>query len=163
MNARSLLFPFAYCAPGHARFLAAAEPGRWSSARYGQLCRFGIFARLQHGVPRHGTQPAGMARYHAAPGPGAEHVRDRKPQRLHWPARFQCESESVPPPENHEEIRAESCKFTNTPHYLQIDGGFGSVSFGQITSAGIGTSVDGSSRQLQLGVRILFRYETMGR
>lgn len=54
------------------------------------------------------------------------------------------------------EFRAESYNFTNTPQYPNPDGGFGNATFGQITNAGIGSSADGGSRQIQLGLRILF-------
>ncbi|MBI2687215.1 MAG: TonB-dependent receptor [Acidobacteria bacterium] len=54
------------------------------------------------------------------------------------------------------EVRAESYNFTNTPQYPNPDGGFGNATFGQITSASIGNSSDGGSRQIQLGMRILF-------
>ena len=36
------------------------------------------------------------------------------------------------------------------------DGGFGNATFGQITNAAIGNSADGGSRQIQLGLRLLF-------
>jgi hypothetical protein len=45
-------------------------------------------------------------------------------------------------------FRAESYNFTNT--------GFGKLTFGQITSAGIGNSADGGSRNIQFGLRLLF-------
>jgi hypothetical protein len=54
------------------------------------------------------------------------------------------------------EFRAESYNFTNTPQYPNPDGGFGNATFGQITSAGIGSSADGGSRNIQLGLRLLF-------
>lgn len=54
------------------------------------------------------------------------------------------------------EFRAESFNFTNTPQYPNPDGGFGNATFGQITNAGIGSSADGGSRQIQFGLRILF-------
>lgn len=54
------------------------------------------------------------------------------------------------------EIRAESFNFTNTPQYPNPDGGLGNATFGQITNAGIGSSADGGSRQVQMGLRILF-------
>ena len=54
------------------------------------------------------------------------------------------------------EIRAESFNFTNTPQYPNPDGGFGNANFGQITNAGIGSSADGGSRQIQFGLRFLF-------
>ncbi|HEU0124316.1 MAG TPA: hypothetical protein VFQ91_27550, partial [Bryobacteraceae bacterium] len=54
------------------------------------------------------------------------------------------------------EVRAESYDFTNTPQYPNPDSGFGNATFGQITNAGIGSSADGGSRQVQLGLRILF-------
>ena len=54
------------------------------------------------------------------------------------------------------ELRAESFNFTNTPQYPNPDGGFGNATFGQITNAGIGSSADGGSRQIQFGLRILF-------
>jgi hypothetical protein len=54
------------------------------------------------------------------------------------------------------ELRAESFNFTNTPQYPNPDGGFGNATFGQITNAGIGSSADGGSRQVQFGLRILF-------
>jgi hypothetical protein len=54
------------------------------------------------------------------------------------------------------EFRAESFNFTNTPQYPNPDGGLGNATFGQITNAGIGNSADGGSRQIQLGLRILF-------
>lgn len=54
------------------------------------------------------------------------------------------------------EFRAESYNFTNTPQYPNPDGGFGNATFGQITNAGIGSSADGGSRQIQLGLRLLF-------
>ncbi|MBK5291777.1 MAG: TonB-dependent receptor [Acidobacteriia bacterium] len=54
------------------------------------------------------------------------------------------------------EIRAESFNFTNTPQYPNPDGGFGNAAFGQITNAGIGSSADAGSRQMQFGLRILF-------
>jgi hypothetical protein len=54
------------------------------------------------------------------------------------------------------ELRAESYNFTNTPQYPNPDGGFGNATFGQITNAGIGSSADGGSRQIQFGFRLLF-------
>ena len=54
------------------------------------------------------------------------------------------------------EFRAESYNFTNTPQYPNPDGGFGNATFGQITSASIGSSADGGSRSIQLGLRLLF-------
>jgi hypothetical protein len=54
------------------------------------------------------------------------------------------------------EFRAESFNFTNTPQYPNPDGGFGNATFGQITNAAIGNSADGGSRQIQLGLRLLF-------
>jgi len=54
------------------------------------------------------------------------------------------------------EFRAESFNFSNTPQYPNPDGGFGNATFGQITSAAIGNSADGGSRQVQLGLRLLF-------
>ena len=54
------------------------------------------------------------------------------------------------------EFRAESYNFTNTPQYPNPDGGFGNATFGQITNAGIGSSADGGSRNIQLGLRLLF-------
>lgn len=54
------------------------------------------------------------------------------------------------------EFRVETFNFTNTPQYPNPDGGFGNATFGQITNAGIGNSADGGSRQIQLGIRILF-------
>jgi hypothetical protein len=54
------------------------------------------------------------------------------------------------------EFRAEAFNFTNTPQYPNPDGGFGNATFGQITNAAIGNSADGGSRQIQLGVRLLF-------
>jgi hypothetical protein len=54
------------------------------------------------------------------------------------------------------EFRAESFNFTNTPQYPNPDGGFGNATFGQITSAGIGNSADGGSRQIQFGLRLMF-------
>lgn len=54
------------------------------------------------------------------------------------------------------ELRAESYNFSNTPQYPNPDGGFGNATFGQITNAGIGSSADGGSRQVQFGLRILF-------
>jgi hypothetical protein len=54
------------------------------------------------------------------------------------------------------EFRAESFNFTNTPQYPNPDGGFGNATFGQITNAGIGSSADGGSRQIQFGARFLF-------
>jgi carboxypeptidase family protein/TonB-dependent receptor-like protein len=54
------------------------------------------------------------------------------------------------------ELRAESFNFTNTPQYPNPDGGLGNATFGQITNAGIGSSADAGSRQVQLGIRILF-------
>jgi len=54
------------------------------------------------------------------------------------------------------EMRAESYNFSNTPQYPNPDGGFGSATFGQITNAGIGSSADGGSRQLQFGLRVIF-------
>jgi len=54
------------------------------------------------------------------------------------------------------ELRAESFNFTNTPQYPNPDGGFGNANFGQITNAGIGSSADGGSRQIQFGLRLLF-------
>ncbi len=54
------------------------------------------------------------------------------------------------------EFRAESYNFTNTPQYPNPDGGFGNATFGQITNAGIGSSADGGSRQIQFGFRLLF-------
>lgn len=54
------------------------------------------------------------------------------------------------------EFRAESYNFTNTPQYPNPDGGFGDATFGQITNAGIGSSADGGSRNIQLGLRLLF-------
>ena len=54
------------------------------------------------------------------------------------------------------EVRAESFNFTNTPQYPNPDGGFGNATFGQITNAGIGSSADGGSRNIQFGLRLLF-------
>ena len=54
------------------------------------------------------------------------------------------------------EFRAESFNFTNTPQYPNPDGGFGNATFGQITNAAIGNAADGGSRQIQLGLRLLF-------
>ena len=54
------------------------------------------------------------------------------------------------------EFRVESFNFTNTPQYPNPDGGFGNATFGQITNAGIGSSADGGSRQVQLGLRVQF-------
>ena len=54
------------------------------------------------------------------------------------------------------ELRAESFNFTNTPQYPNPDGGFGNATFGQITNAGIGSSADGGSRQIQFGLRLQF-------
>ena len=54
------------------------------------------------------------------------------------------------------EFRAEGYNFTNTPQYPNPNGAFGDASFGQITNAGIGNSADGGSRQIQLGLRLLF-------
>ena len=54
------------------------------------------------------------------------------------------------------EFRVESFNFTNTPQYPNPDGGFGNATFGQITNAGIGSSADGGSRQVQLGLRLQF-------
>ncbi len=54
------------------------------------------------------------------------------------------------------EFRVESYNFTNTPQYPNPDGGFGNATFGQITNAGIGSSADGGSRQVQLGLRLQF-------
>ena len=54
------------------------------------------------------------------------------------------------------EFRAESFNFSNTPQYPNPDGGFGNATFGQITNAGIGSSADGGSRQIQFGLRLLF-------
>ncbi len=54
------------------------------------------------------------------------------------------------------ELRAESFNFTNTPQYPNPDGGFGNANFGQITNAGIGSSADAGSRQIQFGFRLLF-------
>jgi hypothetical protein len=54
------------------------------------------------------------------------------------------------------EFRVESFNFTNTPQYPNPDGGFGNATFGQITSAAIGSSSDGGSRQIQLGLRLQF-------
>jgi hypothetical protein len=54
------------------------------------------------------------------------------------------------------EFRAESFNFTNTPQYPNPDGGFGNATFGQITNAAIGSAADAGSRQIQLGLRLLF-------
>lgn len=54
------------------------------------------------------------------------------------------------------ELRGEAYNFTNTPQYPNPDGGFGNATFGQITNAGIGSSADGGSRQIQIGMRLLF-------
>lgn len=54
------------------------------------------------------------------------------------------------------EFRVESFNFTNTPQYPNPDGGFGNATFGQVTSAAIGNSSDGGSRQIQLGLRLQF-------
>ncbi|MSV32791.1 MAG: TonB-dependent receptor [Bryobacterales bacterium] len=54
------------------------------------------------------------------------------------------------------EFRVESYNFTNTPQYPNPDGGFGNATFGQVTNAGIGSSADGGSRQVQLGLRLMF-------
>jgi hypothetical protein len=54
------------------------------------------------------------------------------------------------------EFRAESYDFTNTPQYPNPDGGFGNATFGQVTNAAISNAADAGSRQIQLGVRLLF-------
>jgi hypothetical protein len=54
------------------------------------------------------------------------------------------------------EFRVETYNFTNTPQYPNPDGGLGNATFGQITNAGIGSSADGGSRQVQFGLRIIF-------
>ena len=54
------------------------------------------------------------------------------------------------------EFRAEAFNLTNTPQFNNPNGTFGAAGFGTITSAGAPLTLQRTSRQLQLALKLYF-------